>query len=63
MQVMQHWQQGLLARAFVRWREATLVRQQYGIIVRIVGSSVSKRLLWQAWSAWRVSEQGSRRGF
>jgi hypothetical protein len=59
MQVMHHWQHSLLARAFARWREAVLLRQQYGIIVRMVGSSVSKRLLWQAWTAWRVSDTSS----
>jgi hypothetical protein len=58
LQVMQHWQQGLLARAFTCWRDAVLLKQQYGIIVRMVGSSVSKRLVWQAWTAWRVSELG-----
>lgn len=55
LQVMQHWQYGLLARAFTHWRDAVLLRQQYGIIVRMVGGSVSKRLLWQPWTAWRVS--------
>jgi hypothetical protein len=59
MQVMQHWQHGLLGRAFARWREAVLLRQQYGIIVRMVGSSMSKRLLWQAWTAWLVSGASS----
>jgi hypothetical protein len=55
LQVVAQWQHKLLLRCFMSWREYVLVRQQYGIIARVVTNKRVNKLLLVAWTAWRVS--------
>jgi len=36
------------------WQEVALLQQQDRIIISMVGNKIRQRLLWQAWSSWRV---------
>lgn len=56
MQVQLHHHQHLLYAAFSGWQEQVLVQQQYDIIIEMWNNRWQQRLLWQAWTAWRVSK-------